>query len=146
MIESHLIEKNASVSEALIKLNKLASDAILFLVDKEQKLIGSLTDGDIRRGLINGLNLDTSLVEFVQSNPSFVYKDEFDLEKLEFYKSKLLRIIPVLNHKKQVVDIINFRFKTTILPLDAIIMAGGKGRRLRPLTEKIPKPLLMESE
>lgn len=142
MIKSHLIEKDASVNEALLKLNKLASDAVLFLVDKEQKLIGSLTDGDIRRGLISGLTLETSLVEFVQSNPSYVYDGKYELEKLEFYKSKLLRIIPVLNHKKQVVDIINFRFKTTILPLDAVIMAGGKGTRLLPLTEKTPKPML----
>jgi NDP-sugar pyrophosphorylase family protein len=124
----------------------LASDAILFLVNSNKFLIGSLTDGDIRRGLIKGFGLETSLKEFIQSRPSFIYEDEEVLDKLELYKSKNFKVIPVLNRSNEIVDIINFKHRNTLLPLDAVIMAGGKGMRLRPLTENTPKPLLKIAE
>lgn len=145
-IQQHIIDLDTSVRDALVKLDQLASDAILFLVDKENHLIGSLTDGDIRRGLIKGLDLETELKEFIQPNPSYIFENEYDLEKLELYKSKKFKVVPILNKRNQLIDIINFKHRTTILPLDAVIMAGGKGMRLRPLTEKIPKPLLKIGE
>lgn len=138
----HLINKNSSVREALIKLDELASDAILFIVDESNKLIGSLTDGDLRRGFIKGLDFEDSILEFVQANPKFIYDDEFDQSKLEEFKSRNFKIIPILNKDHQIVDILNFRNRATLLPVDAVLMAGGKGMRLRPLTENTPKPLL----
>ena len=138
----HLISKEKSVREALIKLDELASDAILFIVDEHNKLIGSLTDGDLRRGFIKGLGFEDSILEFVQANPKFIFDDEFDQSKLEEYKSRNFKIIPILNKDQQIVDILNFRNRTTLLPVDAVLMAGGKGMRLRPLTENTPKPLL----
>ena len=146
VVKKHTVHLKVNVRDALIKLDKLASDAILFLVDNENQLIGSLTDGDIRRGLIKGLSLESSLKEFKQPNFSFIFEDEDVLEKLELYKSKFFKVIPVLNRKNQIVDIINFKHRTTLLPLDVVIMAGGKGMRLRPLTEKTPKPLLKIGE
>lgn len=141
-VQKHIIEVGASVRDALIKLDRLASDAILFLVDKENHLIGSLTDGDIRRGLIKDFGLEAPLKDFIQPNPSFIFEDEDVVEKLELFKSKFFKVVPVLNRTNQIVDVINFKYRTTLLPLDAVIMAGGKGMRLRPLTEKTPKPLL----
>lgn len=138
----HLIQKENSVREALIKLDELASDAILFIVDESNKLIGSLTDGDLRRGFIKGLGFENSILEFVQANPKFVYDDEFDQSKLEEFKSRNFKIIPILNKDHQIVDILNFKTRTTLLPVDAVLMAGGEGKRLRPLTENTPKPLL----
>lgn len=146
LVRQHTIHVKSTVIDALIKLDQLASDAILFLVDKENHLIGSLTDGDIRRGLIKGFGLEAPLKEFIQPNPSFIFEDEDDIEKLELYKSKFLKVVPVLNRTNQIVDVINFKYRTTLLPLDAVIMAGGKGMRLRPLTEKTPKPLLKIGE
>ena len=87
-VQRHIVEVNASVRDALIKLDSLASDAILFLVDSDYRLMGSLTDGDIRRGLIKGLGMDSSLTEFIQPDPSYIYEDEEVLDKLELYKSK----------------------------------------------------------
>ena len=65
----HIIHLNSSVRTGLIMLDKLADDSILFLVNKEYKLIGSLTDGDIRRGLINGLNLESNLQGICTTKP-----------------------------------------------------------------------------
>lgn len=141
-ISKHIINQSSSVRDALIKLDKLAVDAILFLVDKKNKLIGSLTDGDLRRGFIKGYDFETSILDFIQSNPSYILEGESAIEKLEQFKVKNLKIVPVLNQDGQIVDIINFREISTIIPADAILMAGGKGMRLRPLTENTPKPLL----
>lgn len=138
----HLIIENQSVREALIQLDRLASDAILFVVDSENKLIGSLTDGDLRRGFIRGLGFEDSILDFIQPDPKFILEDEFNQEKLENFKNRNFKIIPILNQEHHIVDILNFRFRTTLLPVDAVLMAGGEGKRLRPLTENTPKPLL----
>ncbi|MCX7548857.1 nucleotidyltransferase family protein [Xanthomarina sp. F1114] len=141
-LNKHTVLKNTSVREALIKLDVLASDAILFVTDNDNVLIGSLTDGDLRRGFIKGLGFEDALLDFIQNNPSYIVEGEFVMDKLEEYKSRNFKIIPILNAAKQIVEIINFREQSTIIPADAIIMAGGEGKRLRPLTETTPKPLL----
>lgn len=138
----HLVLQSTSVRDALISLNDLATDAILFVVDSDYKLIGSLTDGDLRRGFIKGLGFDDALLDFLQPNPSFIYENEFNQEKLEAFKLENFKVIPILNDDREVVDILNFRFRSTLLPVDAVLMAGGEGKRLRPLTENTPKPLL----
>lgn len=142
MDEIHLIKGIDTVRNALIQLNELSTDAILFVIDENRKLKGSLTDGDLRRGFIKGLGFEDSLLDFIQSNPKFIYEDEFDQEKLEAYKNKNFKIIPIIDRDNVVVDILNFKTRTTLLPIDAILMAGGEGKRLRPLTEHTPKPLL----
>ena len=140
--KQHLISKNQSVREALIHLDKLASDAILFVVDDNNTLLGSLTDGDLRRGFIRGLGFENPITDFIQPNPKFIYDKEFNQERLKEFKDNFIKIIPILNKANQIVDVLNFRFRSTLLPLDAVLMAGGEGKRLRPLTETTPKPLL----
>ena len=140
--KQHLILKDQSVRDAFIRLDQLASDAILFVVDDNHVLLGSLTDGDLRRGFIRGLGFDDVITDFIQPNPKFIYDREFNQEKLKEFKDNLIKIIPILNKENQIVNILNFRFRSTLLPLDAVLMAGGEGKRLRPLTENTPKPLL----
>src|SRR5690554_1621076 len=142
VVNKHTVLTNTSVREALIKLDLLASDAILFVTDPNNVLLGSLTDGDLRRGFIKGLGFEDALMDFVQPNPSYILEGAFAMDHLETYKAKNFKIIPVVNEDKQIVDIINFRKQSTIIPADVIIMAGGEGKRLRPLTENTPKPLL----
>jgi dTDP-glucose pyrophosphorylase len=142
MIEKHSISSKATVRDALKQLDVLASDAILFVVDEHNVLIGSLTDGDLRRGFIKGLGFEDSILDFIQPNPSFIREDENAIDKLAEYKKRNFKIVPVLNSNNEIVDIINFRTRTTLIPADAVLMAGGEGKRLRPLTENTPKPLL----
>lgn len=141
-IGQHLITAHLNVREVLRRLDKLASNAILFIIDENQKLIGSLTDGDIRRGLIMGLDLEDDILKFVQPKPKFFRKQEFELSQMREWRLKNFKIIPVLDADDKVVDIVNFSVQKSYLPIDAVIMAGGKGTRLRPLTLNTPKPLL----
>jgi dTDP-glucose pyrophosphorylase len=145
-ISKHTLPQTATVQETLIKLNTLAENAIVFIVNDRNQLVGSLTDGDLRRGFIKGLGFDTPIAEFIQENPSFVFVHENSIAKLELYQSKNLKIIPVLNKENQIVDIIIFSQTSTIIPADAVLMAGGKGVRLKPLTDTTPKPMLKVGE
>ena len=140
--KDHLILRGNTVREALILLNELSQDAILFVVDAEDKLIGALTDGDVRRGLIKGFTVDSIIDEIIQDDPRYITKGENNLEKIIEYRNGNFRIVPVLDENRRVVNIINFRKIRSYLPIDAVIMAGGLGKRLRPLTNSVPKPLL----
>ena len=144
--KEHLISSTTVIKDALIKLDILASDAILFVVDENNILIGSLTDGDIRRGLIKGVAIDSFVTDVIQDNPKFIKYGDQDISKIIRYRESNFTILPVLNNNKQVISIINFRNKRSHLPLDAVIMAGGKGTRLLPLTIDVPKPLLKVGE
>lgn len=141
-ISNHTILFSESVRSALVKLDALAYDAILFVVDESNTLVGSITDGDLRRGFIKGLGFETPLLDFIQPNPSYVREKDYSLDTLNDFRKKNLKIIPILNQKNEIVDILNFRTRSTIIPADAVLMAGGEGKRLRPLTLNTPKPLL----
>jgi dTDP-glucose pyrophosphorylase/mRNA-degrading endonuclease RelE of RelBE toxin-antitoxin system len=141
-IKKHLILAGSTVKEALTKLDVLAQDAILFFVDEDLKLIGSLTDGDVRRGLLRGVSIDNKVDEIIQKEPKFIVKGENDINKIIEYREGLFRIVPVVDEQHKIVNIINFRNSKSYLPLDVVIMAGGKGQRLKPLTDHTPKPLL----
>jgi dTDP-glucose pyrophosphorylase len=138
----HLIFSGSTIKEALVKLDTLAKDAILFVIDKQDKLIGSLTDGDVRRALINGITIDKLLDNIIQMSPKFIKKGDHDIQKIIDYREGYFRILPVVDSEYRVVNVINFREMRSYLPVDVVIMAGGRGQRLQPLTDTTPKPLL----
>ena len=139
----HLILKGSNVKNALIKLNKISKDAILFVVDKNDKLIGSLTDGDIRRSLLKGHDIESKIDDIIQPNPKYIRKSNYKIRDIVELRKNNYRIIPVVDDDDRIVNILNFRFLKSFLPIDVVIMAGGRGQRLKPLTDKLPKPLLM---
>ncbi len=142
----HLLIKGSTIRSALERLNYLAQDAITFIVDEQDILIGSLTDGDVRRGLLKGFGLENIVDDIIQYNPKYLRKGERNINKVIEYRENNFRIIPILDKNDKVVNVINFREIKSYLPVDAVIMAGGRGERLRPLTDSTPKPLLKIAE
>jgi dTDP-glucose pyrophosphorylase len=143
----HIILSTTTIREALQLLNALASDAILFVCDSQENLMGSLTDGDVRRGLLNGSELEDLVTTIIQPNPKFFCSGVTQFEDLLKYREENFRIIPILKgNSRKITGVINFRKQISYVPVDVMIMAGGKGMRLRPLTDTVPKPMLKLGE
>jgi dTDP-glucose pyrophosphorylase len=138
----HLIFSGSTIKDALIQLTNLGIDAILFVVEENDKLIGSITDGDVRRGLVKGISLNQSINIIIRFSPRYIKKGERDIQKLIEYREGNFGIIPIVDNTNKIVNVINFRLIRSYLPVDAVLMAGGRGNRLIPLTDKTPKPLL----
>lgn len=138
----HLFSFDKTIEQALVNLNTLPDIPILFIIDRDNKLIGSLTDGDVRRGLLKGAKLNSPVLEIIQKNPKFIYEYDYDIKEIIKLRDNHYKLIPILNSNKQIIKIICFKDIHSFLPIDVLIMAGGKGQRLMPLTKSIPKPLL----
>lgn len=142
---NNIIDVNKTVLDALRTISELPSEdsLTLFVVNDKKKLVGTLTDGDIRRFLVSGGSLESKVSEAMYKNFTFVLENEPNkVRLLNEYKKRGLRRIPSLNESGCVVEIYDLIHYKSHLPIDAVLMAGGKGERLRPLTEKTPKPLL----
>lgn len=139
---AQIIKCDSSVVEALAAIND-SNLLTVFVVDEKNVLVGTLTDGDVRRYLINGGQLNDPVVNAVKKSFSKIEKNDSDtLKSLKEFKAKGIKLVPVLNSKGEIEDVYDLVNYKSHLPIDAVLMAGGKGERLRPLTEKTPKPLL----
>ena len=138
----YLINDEIKTSEALKIINKLGYNSTLFIVDKNKRLLGSLTDGDIRRGLLNNLNTKSNILKFANLKPYFITKKNYSIINIVNLKKRSIYIFPIVDEELKVIDIINLKISKSHVPADVIIMAGGKGERLKPLTENLPKPLV----
>jgi dTDP-glucose pyrophosphorylase len=141
-----LLDVNSAVLDAFKKLNDIPGNLTLFIVDKNQKLVGTLTDGDIRRGFLTGLQLKDKVSSFMTKKFHFIRNADLTQSQIREIKNKGIRLLPVVNDKNQIIRIVDFSKVKTILPLDVVFMAGGRGERLRPLTDKVPKPMLKIGE
>lgn len=143
-MHKYIIAESSTIIDALIALNSVSHDTLsLFVVDSKNIMVGSLTDGDIRRGLISGVQLTDKVNTIMHRNYLYVKQSEFDVAHLKAFREQRILFIPILDEDRHIVDIVNLQKYKSHLPIDAVLMAGGKGERLRPLTENIPKPLLL---
>lgn len=114
----------------------------LLAVDDEGRLHGTLTDGDVRRGLLSGLKLTDTVASTMCRDFQRLQGPGVDVEALKKIRERGIRLVPVVDAEGRIIDMIDTRTTSTRLPIQAILMAGGKGVRLQPLTLARPKPLL----
>jgi len=141
-IAKYIIDKNATIKEALGQLDKLSDDVLTLFVLDGTRMIGTLTDGDIRRALIRNISLDASVEQVMEKSFKFVCPNEKNIQKIREIRASGVQLLPCLGENGKLLKIYNLKAQKSILPVDAVLMAGGKGERLRPLTETVPKPLL----
>jgi dTDP-glucose pyrophosphorylase len=142
-----VISTSSTIKSAIEQLNQ-AGMKIALVLDPDQKLIGTVSDGDFRRGMLNGLTLSDSIEKIMNSNPRTIDQKASRIQILDLMENTKIMQIPVVNEKNQVVglhlwDEMSVKAKYSNV---MIIMAGGKGSRLHPQTEKIPKPMLLVSD
>lgn len=143
-MNNHIINKNITLIEALSRINDIAPEPlVLFVLDDDNRMVGTLTDGDSRRALIAGASVNDKVEKIMHKNFNFMKVEDLDnVMEIKRQRDLKMRLVPILDKKHHIVEIINLEKYKTRLPIDAVLMAGGKGERLRPLTEKTPKPLL----
>ena len=143
-----LIDEKIKIVDAMQILDKNAG-GVLFVVDSDNRLKGSLSDGDIRRWIISTGDTQSSVTQAMKKNPVFLFDDEGeDLD--ECIQKKQIPSVPIVNREFEIVDVYYpikkglFSKKTnkTLKDIPAVIMAGGKGTRLYPYTKILPKPLI----
>ncbi len=144
MRSNHIISEDKTLLEALSMINTIVNEPlVLFVLDKDERMVGTLTDGDARRALINGFGIQEKAGAVMHRNFNYIREGEGDIVvQLHHQRELKMKLVPVLDENDKISDIINLEEFITKLPIDAVLMAGGKGERLRPLTEKTPKPLL----
>ena len=142
--KNYCVTNNSSVRQIAELLNK-SNLKILYIISSNSRLIGSVTDGDLRRAIINGVNLDQNISSAMNTNPKSILRCKDELLKARGLMKKYnLSSIPVVDEKNVIVDIIPIAKKHSKKQIDnpVVIMAGGFGSRLMPFTKDTPKPML----
>ena len=147
-MKDHTIKQSVSLLNALEQINSLAPDPlVLFVLDENDSMVGTLTDGDSRRALISGASLNDRIETIMHRNFNYMKVEDIEnVKELKRQKELKMKLVPILDQDMHIIEVINFEKYKTRLPIDAVLMAGGKGERLRPLTELTPKPLLKVGE
>lgn len=140
----HIISEKKTLLEALKQINSIAPEPlVLFVVDDHQRMVGTLTDGDSRRALVAGASVNDTIDTVMLRNFRYMTTENADdVKEIRHQKEMKMKLVPILDKGNHIVDIINLEKYKSRLPFDAVLMAGGKGERLRPLTLETPKPLL----
>lgn len=143
-IEKYVVNKKCTVRQAMEVID-VTTKRLVFIVD-EKMLIGSLTDGDVRRWILAGGALDGAVTEAMHKTPIILHERETS-QANSIMKQNQVSALPIVNNKDEIVDIVfldgdNIHVKTIVEDVALIIMAGGRGERLMPYTSVLPKPLI----
>lgn len=142
------ISPDATIRDAMKLLNEKGHQFLL-AVDGEERLLGVVSDGDMRRSIASGTGFDVPLRKIMTHNPAICVEPVRKKEALRLMKQEEIRYIPVLDTTGRVVDVIIWQdflidepAEAPLRPEPVVIMAGGKGTRLDPFTRILPKPLI----
>lgn len=139
-----VIGPGATLREALEAITKNRRQAVL-VADAQDRLAGLVTDGDVRRAILRGISLDGVVADIMNPAPLTASPGLGRAAAVEMMLARSIRHLPVVDADRRLVDVLFLeeQIAPPPLPTPAVIMAGGEGRRLRPLTESTPKPLVL---
>ena len=153
-IKKYIIYSNKTIRDALNVIDKNGQKTC-FVLDKNQKLLGSITDGDIRRKILkNRKNIQNKVENYYNKKPIKIYDHNSNIRKIKnIFLKKKIEILPILNNNEKIIKIVlrseiaKFNKKkiiklNSLKKIPVVIMAGGKGQRLDPITRIFPKPLV----
>ena len=140
--------ENITILSAMKKISTNKENSLI-VVDSSKKLLGLLSDGDLRRGILNNHSLDTKIKKIFNRDIKFLYKKKCTKSNIDkIFKNKKINLIPVIDRNQVVIQYLSRKkvYDNTLvkkkLDCDVVIMSGGKGTRLKPYTNILPKPLL----
>jgi len=139
-----LVREDASLRKALETITR-SGKQVAVVVDGETRLLGLLTDGDVRKAILRGLSLEADVQQAMNRNPVVARAGIGTVDAITFMRSRSIRHLPVLDARRGVVELLWLdELLAAAPPLQsrAVIMAGGEGTRLFPVTESVPKPLV----
>lgn len=149
-MKNFIVDNKVNIREAAKKLDKTGI-GFLIIVNKQEEVLGIMTDGDFRRAIIKGIKLDNTVNKIVNTSFISVDEDYISSEVVNIFLSNKINRIPVISKKKKLVKIL-FRedfnladkeiIKRSNVSMPVVIMAGGKGTRMKPFTDVLPKPLI----
>lgn len=145
-LKKYICKPTQPLVDAMIQINE-NSQGILYVVDENNCIIGSLTDGDIRRSLIQDGILDKLVCNAMNTKP-ITLQDNIIETDIDWKLYPRITILPIVNKNEQLLYLIsrdskkNIYFDNSLSNIKTVIMAGGKGTRLYPYTKILPKPLI----
>jgi len=145
------ISPTLTIKEALKKFNEIG-EKVLIVVDENNHLLGTITDGDIRRYILNTGTIEGTVENAYNKNPKFIYSNDSKEKAKQIMLENKVEILPIIDNQKRVInyiiwtDLFENKFEhyesREKIDIPVVIMAGGKGTRLDPFTKVLPKPLL----
>ena len=149
MMKDITVQTDITIRQAMKILDKTAEKCLL-VVDENKKLLGTLTDGDLRRSILAGVKFSEDISSSFNTEPTVLIKEKYTTEKAkQLLRDLKLNLIPVVDENHLVLDYITWSGRggesqphKSLGVVPVVIMAGGKGTRMEPFTKVLPKPLL----
>ncbi len=142
-LKSLTIGPEVTVREAISAIDR-SRRQIALVIDTDGRLLATVTDGDVRRGILRGVDLEGPVTQVMHRTPTVVREGGDDREVRRLIREYKLQHVPVLDADGRLIDLATVEEVFGVAPQDTrvVLMAGGLGKRLRPLTETVPKPML----
>jgi len=149
-VKNSTVQPGITVRQAMKKLNQ-SGEKCLVIIDNKNTLLGTLSDGDLRKAILKGKGMSDKIKNIYQSKPTVLVKGEYRIEQVKYlFTQNKFDLIPVVDEKGKLSDILFLETvlnkgknrKKNMLDVPVVIMAGGKGTRMEPFTKIFPKALL----